>query len=65
MTSPATAAIPAGMPPARAMTWYVCGLSPNALVHTCGMIRPMTWPMTTPSMPKWNSGLPMRSSLSS
>ena len=44
---------------------YVCRSRPTASVTDCGTSRPMTWPRITPSIPKWNSGLPIRSSRTS
>ncbi|CKP13380.1 Uncharacterised protein [Mycobacterium tuberculosis] len=34
---------------------------PNALVQESGMNRPITWPMITSKLPKWNIGLPIDS----
>ena len=45
-----------------AITWYMPSEMPTLSVHDFGTPGPMTWPIRTNRMPKWNSGLPMRSS---
>src|SRR6476659_9506638 len=42
--------------------WYPSWLNPTALVQLSGMTSPMMCPKITTRMPKWKSGLPIRSS---
>ncbi len=53
---------PATPPTDSATAWYCSCVIPTASVHDIGMTRPPMCPTMTNTSPKWNSGLPIRSS---
>jgi hypothetical protein len=62
MATPTSVQTPASPPIISALTWYSSWEIPAASVQDFGTTSPPTCPMITNSSPKWNSGLPMRSS---